>query len=159
MKVRTLTLLLPLLTGCGGDGGGQGPTPVTTPVAPAATPTPTPAPTPTPTLDHSGTYSGSMLFNIRGGPEVPVQARVEVSQDGDELDLGELEVPGFGSFPLRTATMVNATDFVGSAGYVSGGCGRVKVSTEGSFNDKTMSLLAGLTSDCFHARFRGDLAK
>ena len=69
------------------------------------------------------------------------------------------EIPGFGDFPLKTATMVNSTDFAGSAGYGSVGCGRVKVSTEGSFEGRNMSLVAGLTSDCFHARFRGDLSR
>jgi hypothetical protein len=87
------------------------------------------------------------------------EARLEVTQNGDELDLGVLEVPGFGNFPLETAQMVNGSDFAGSGGYQSIGCGRVKVSTEGSFGDRTMNLLAGLTSDCFHARFRGGLSK
>jgi hypothetical protein len=100
-----------------------------------------------------------MTFNFAGGPEIPVKASLEVEQDGDSLDLGTLTVPGFGSFPLKTATMVNSTDFEGSAGYQSVGCGRVKVSTSGSFHDRSMDLLAGLTSDCFHARFKGDLTR
>jgi len=157
MKTLTLVAMLVLVSGCGG--GNTDPTPVTTTLAAAPTPAPTPIPTPTPISDHSGTYSGGMVFNFQGGPEIPVQARLEVSQTGQDLELGELEVPGFGSFPLRSATMVNATDFVGSSGYQSVGCGRIKVSTEGSFSGRTMSLLAGLTSDCFHARFRGDLTR
>jgi len=157
-KTRLLPLTLLLLAGCGGgDKGGTSPTPVTQPPAPA--PTPTPAPTPEPISNYSGTYSGQMLFNFAGGPEFLVPAGTEVSHDGDSLDLGALEVPGWGIFKLKTATMVNKTDFVGTAGYQSIGCGRVKVSTEGSFTGRNMSLRAGLTSDCFHARFHGDLSR
>jgi hypothetical protein len=39
------------------------------------------------------------------------------------------------------------------------GCGRVKVSTSGNFNDRDMHLLAGLTSDCLQARLSGDLSR
>jgi hypothetical protein len=84
---------------------------------------------------------------------------LEVDQDGDDLDLGVLEVPGWGDFPLKTATMVSPDAFFGSAGYQSVGCGRVKVSTEGQFAGRDLTLLAGLTSDCFHARFRGTLSR
>jgi len=156
MKSRALMVLLPLLlTGCGGDHGG--PTPVATTSTPAPTPTPTPTPTPPP--NYSGTYSGTMAFTISGVPAGSFPARLEVSQDGDSLELGTLELPGFGSFPLKTATMISPTEFVGSAGYGSIGCGRVKVSTRGSFAGRDMHLLAGLTSDCVQARLSGDLSR
>jgi len=151
-----LTLLLPA---CGGDSGGTSPTPVTQPPVPAPTPTPTPVPTPEPITDYSGSYSGPMIFSIQGGSDYPMQVRTDVAQDGNSLNLGALEVPGFGVFPLKSATLVNKNEFVGSAGYQSIGCGRVKVSTEGSFHERKMALNAGLTSDCFHARFRGELSK
>jgi hypothetical protein len=75
------------------------------------------------------------------------------------VELGTLDLPGFGSFPLKTATMTSATEFVGSAGYGSVGCGRVKVSTQGSFEGRNMQLLAGLTSDCVQAKLSGDLSR
>jgi hypothetical protein len=155
----TLTLAL-LLPGCGGDGG-TSPTSVAPPPTPAPTPAPTPTPTPTPdpVTDYSGNYSGSMIFSVQGGPEFPMQVHTEVTQDGNSLNLGALEVPGFGEFPLKGATLVSKNEFVGSAGYQSIGCGRVKVSTQGSFTGPKMALNAGLTSDCFHARFRGELSK
>ena len=92
-------------------------------------------------------------------PSGSFPARLEVSQDGDSLDFGTLELPGFGSFPLKTATMTSPTEFAGSAGYGSIGCGRVKVSTQGSFTGREMHLLAGLTSDCVQARLIGDLSR
>lgn len=160
MKIRMLTMLSPLLllAGCGGDNG-NGPTPIPTTASPAPAPTPTPIPTPTPTPNYSGTYSGMMTFTIRGVPAGSFRARLEVTQDGDSLDLGELELPGFGNFPLKTATMTSPTEFAGSAGYASGGCGRVKVSTQGTFTGRDMHLLAGLTSDCVQARLSGDLSR
>ena len=159
MKSRTLTMmpLLPLLlTGCGGD---HGVVPVVTPPPTTLAPQPTPAPTPTPASNYTGTYTGTMAFSISGVPAGSFPARLEVTQDGQTLDLGTLEVPGFGGFPLKTATMTSATEFVGSAGYASGGCGRVKVSTEGSFSGNNMHLNAGLTSDCVHAKLSGDLGR
>ena len=162
MKIRFLALIAGscVLVACGGDD--PTPTSVVTPtttLAPAPAPTPTPTPTPAPSSNHSGTYRGTLTFNVQGGPEVPMNARLEVTHEGDTVDLGELEVPGFGTFPLKTATMTSATEFEGSSGYQSIGCGRVKVSTSGSFGDRTMDLLAGLTSDCFHARFKGELTR
>ena len=157
MKSRTLMVLLPLLvTGCGGDNGG--PTLVTTP-PPTLAPAPTPTPTPTPPPDYTGTYSGTMNFTISGVPAGSFPARLEVTQSGDTLELGTLELPGFGDFPLKTATMTSPTEFAGSAGYGSVGCGRVKVSTQGSFAGRDMHLLAGLTSDCIQARLSGDLSR
>ena len=157
MNKRALMVLLPMfLAGCGGDNGG--PTVVVTPTpVPAATPTP--APTPTPPLSFAGIYVGTMAFSVSGVPRGSFPTRLEVTQDGDIVELGTMTLPGFGDFPLKTATMINATDFVGSAGYQSVGCGRVKVSTQGTFAGRDMHLLAGLTSDCVQARLSGDLSR
>lgn len=158
MRIHLRMALLPLLllTGCGGDKG-TGPTVTPPTVAPA--PAPTPTPTPTPPANYSGIYSGTMAFTIAGVPQASFQARLEVTHDGNTLDLGTMDLPGLGSFPLKTATMTSATEFVGSAGYGSIGCGRVKVSTQGSFEGSNMQLLAGLTSDCIQAKLSGYLTR
>ena len=157
MKIRASIVALLLLGACGGSDSVDGPTVIPTPLPPA--PTPTPVPTPTPPPNYTGVYTGTMNFTISGVPAGSFPARLEVSQDGSTLELGTMDLPGFGSFPLKTATMTSATEFVGSAGYGSVGCGRVKVSTSGNFIDRDMHLLAGLTSDCVQARLSGDLSR
>lgn len=159
MTKRVLMVVLPLLflSACGGDDGG--PDPVVAPpptTVPAAPPPPTPPPAPP---NYTGTYVGTMAFTIKGVPAGSFPARLEVTQDGDTVELGTLSLPGFGDFPLKTATLTNSTDFAGSAGYQSGGCGRVKVSTQGSFAGRDMQLLAGLTSDCLQAKLSGNLSR
>jgi hypothetical protein len=151
-------VLLPLfVAGCGSDYGG--PSVVATPTpAPAATPTPVPTPTPPP--NYAGIYVGTMNFTISGVPAGSFNTRLEVTQDGNTIQLGTLTLPGFGDFPLKDATLTSATEFAGSAGYQSVGCGRVKVSTQGNFvGSNDMHLLAGLTSDCVQARLSGDLSR
>ena len=48
---------------------------------------------------------------------------------------------------------------LGAARAGSAGCGRVKVSTSGTFSGDNMHLNAGLTSDCIHAKLSGDLGR
>jgi hypothetical protein len=151
--MRKLWLVLPLvLMGSGGGNDVTTTTPATQQPAPAATPTATPTPTPISdaTLGYSGTYSGQLVFNFQGGPEYPVPASIEVAQGGNELKFGPIVVPGWGEFPLKSATLTSKTEFAGN-GYQPVGCGRVKVSTDSSFTGRKMALTAGLTSDAFTA--------
>lgn len=129
---------------------------------PAAPPPVTTPPTTLPSF--SGTYSGSMLFNVAGQAEIRVTGRTTVTQNGNSLDFSALSISGGGvpsgtTFQLGNATLSGNT-FVGSSAYQSAGCGLVNVAFNGHFAGNLMNLTQVLTpQSCANFRLVGELSR
>jgi hypothetical protein len=135
----------------------------------SSTPTPvTPAPTPTPVPSFTGTYSGSMIFNLAGLAQLNGTGRTTITQNGNSLDFSRLEITntvvGNGSYQLGNATLVGQT-FTGASAYNSQGCDVINVTWDGRFAGNLMNLHVKLTptgraSGCeTPTEFRGELSK
>ena len=130
--------------------------------SPAAPPPVTTPPTTLPSF--SGTYIGSMLFNVAGQAEVRVTGRTTVTQNGNSLDFSALTISGGGipsgtNYQLGNATLSGNT-FVGTSAYQSSGCGLVNVTFNGHFAGTLMNLTQVLTpQSCANFRLVGELSR
>jgi hypothetical protein len=148
--VAAALLLVSVLPGCGGGGSTSNPTPVSTP---------TPAPS------FSGTYAGTLLFNVQGQAEIRGPARITITQSGSSVTFGNLILVGISNganleIPIGAGTLVGDTVNTGTS-YQSGGCGTGTSTTTARFAGNLVNLTTVLTftGNCARSETRGELAR
>lgn len=138
---------LALLTACGGS----------SPTAP-----PAPPPVTQPPVNYSGTYSGSMIFNVQGLAEVRPTGLITVTHTGTSVTFGSLTLtsPVNTTFGIGGGTLVGDTVNAGTS-YQSGGCGTVTSQTTARFAGNLVNITTVLTASgsCARSEIRGELRR